>query len=595
MKFNFYFALFLSILIVYSCNKDENDNLSGGSGDMITTSLTGRVVDATGAALTGATVTSGGKSCLTDVWGIYYLENVSLNKKRDVIRVSAPGKWDQICGFIPTSSSLNYVNAGMNSLGAPFSVNGVTGGQVNLSGNVSISFPANAFISSSGSAYTGTVAVTAMSLSPDVANFDLLAPGGDFIGDRANGDEVILLSYGMVSVVLTDNTGNEIKLAAGKKAVISFPIVSSHQSAAPASIPLWYLDEQTGRWKEEGLAVKSGNTYTGEVSHFTIWNFDDFRPAFTINGQVTDSCGNPLANAFVAVHSQSPNAGGHGCTDINGYFSGYAPANEPLYVFVSTGYYGSVPLATLPAQLPGTVYTASSPYFTSNPNPALATCKVKYTGRVLNCNLQPKIAPVIFLDSLNNYYGHTWSNANGNFTFQAMRGFVKIISYSGLYYTSLDTSVFSSPLVNIGDLVLCDPINMNNNFQLTFVSSLGTLPLSFLVSSCNVNEAAGEISIQYVDSANSGVNSTFLINTPSYAPAAYPWNVSGTSISGSVQYLGQNYTISSSDTGMTTLQNTPAAGGQIMGNFSGNVTLSRPGGFNINGVLSGNFNIYRSN
>lgn len=594
MKNYFNYLTIALLMLVSACAKDENNDNLSGNNSTVKTSVTGRVFDENGNIIVGAVVTAAGKMTTTDVWGIYYLENVNLKKGRDIVRVTYSGKWEQIYGFIPSTSRLNYVNVYMNENPINYFLVGSSGGTITLSNNATVEFPANAFVTLSGTAYTGSVVIKGIQLSPDQPNFTISVPGGDLIGTRLNGTDQLLISYGMVGIKLFDINGSELQLAPGKTAQITSPIVSSQQSAAPASIPLWYLDESTGKWKEEGVAVKSGNTYVGQVSHFTYWNYDDPRPYFTVNGSLIDCQFIPQPNVYVAIHGQQIDQGGHGYSDYNGNFSGNAPASVDLNVFLY-GWLNNNLFTTLPPQSPLSIYHFSLPINVSTlPN---TNCNTNYTGFIKNCNGQPKIAPVIFLDSLNQYIGHCISDANGAFSYSVPTGQVKIASYSGLFYTSLDTAINQFQITPIGTLYLCDTLNTNNNFQMTFTSpGTGTLPLSFQVSQCTQNFISGESDIQitYVDSSTMLV-SDFHIITPLYQNGTYNWNSTNCTISGSI-YLGViNYTISPGATGGTTiLNNTPLPGGNVSGSFSGPVLLDG-GGVTIPGTLSGTFDMYRNN
>jgi len=573
--------LVITILFISACNKDEN-NISGNSTSL-TTSITGRILDENGVALVGVNVNAGGKATQTDIWGIYYLEGIQLNKKRDLVRVSYQGRWNHVCGFIP-SSSLNYLNIYLPAAPTLLSVDANTGGLLNLPGNATVSFPANAFSYSSGLSYTGAVKVETVTLSPDQDNFELSAPGGDFLGTRTNGDDVLLLSYGMVGIKLFDNNNQELQMASGKMATLTFPIIQDFQSAAPTTIPLWHLDENSGLWIEEGSAVRSGNIYSGQVSHFTFWNYDDARPYFTVHGRVANCFDVSLPNILVSAHSQTPNSGGHGNSDANGQFSGYAPANEVLNIKM----YGFTH-STLPPQAALSDYTIPVAL-----DPGLITqCGVTYSGFIRNCAGQAKIATVLFLDSLDKYLGHCFSSSNGSFSYTTPPGKVKIVSYNTIFYTSLDTNVNQSQYANVGNLYLCDTTNLSNNFQLTFQSPLGNIPISFEVSSCDVNQ--GTIHIEYTDSSN-GVSSDFSIVNPQYAIGNYNWNGTTCTIQGEVIYNGTTYTIyPSTQLGSTSITAAPGIGANVIGTFSGPVTLSGTGVPSIPGTLSGSFNVFRNN
>jgi len=102
---------------------------------------------------------------------------------------------------------------------------------------------------------------------------------------------------------LRDQSGvNEIKIASGSTAQLRVPIDPSQNAMAQSTVPLWHLNETTGIWKEEGEAVKNGNFFEGNVSHFSVWNCDYQGERADIKGQVVDCNGNPLPNAVVTVN-----------------------------------------------------------------------------------------------------------------------------------------------------------------------------------------------------------------------------------------------------------------------------------------------------
>ncbi len=73
----------------------------------------------------------------------------------------------------------------------------------------------------------------------------------------------------------------------------------------PASIPLWYFNDSTGQWAQQGTAIDQGGIYTGTVSHFSYWNADISVPIIYFNGFVKDQDGHPLAYTRVAITDQA--------------------------------------------------------------------------------------------------------------------------------------------------------------------------------------------------------------------------------------------------------------------------------------------------
>ena len=88
---------------------------------------------------------------------------------------------------------------------------------------------------------------------------------------------------------------------------------------------MWYFDEGTGKWMEQGTATKSGNYYVGEVCHFTYWNFDHpITPETqsTLTGRVvTGDRGTPIAGAQVVATGVNYSGYNRVYSDADGNFS----------------------------------------------------------------------------------------------------------------------------------------------------------------------------------------------------------------------------------------------------------------------------------
>jgi uncharacterized protein (TIGR02145 family) len=99
---------------------------------------------------------------------------------------------------------------------------------------------------------------------------------------------------------------------------------------------LW-LDESKGEFKEEGVAVKNGNFYDGNVSHFTWWSVAVITnpPAPTISGQVRDCNGNPVPFAVVFADGYYSMV-----TDINGVYSNWIPQGQHSFFTYQNNVFG---------------------------------------------------------------------------------------------------------------------------------------------------------------------------------------------------------------------------------------------------------------
>lgn len=158
------------------------------------------------------------------------------------------------------------------------------GGSIAGKHGSAITLPAGALATAGGAAVSGTVSLSLTPVDP-ITDPDVFP--GAYAGITPTADEGLLLSYGTVEFGLTQN-GQPLDLAPGQKATIEVPFYgNADKSGAPIAlgdtVPLWSLDEQTGRWIQEGVGIvvasaasPTGFALRGEVGHFSWWNSDLF-------------------------------------------------------------------------------------------------------------------------------------------------------------------------------------------------------------------------------------------------------------------------------------------------------------------------------
>ncbi len=336
MKKIFYF-LFLSLALA-SCHKDIDETTiieEVYTPPVITVNgdVAGQVIKENGQGVEGATVRVGNHQQQTGQDGYFIFRNIPLNANGTFIKVDNPNYFHASRRFFPKANSMNYTTLTLMSkdlaiISPSFSAD--LGGTVNVPGGVSIKFPANSIVNTDGSPYTNNaVFVSARWLDPTASSTLELMPG-NLQGINAEQEEVALGTYGMIAVEMIGLDGSLLKLGNGAKAELTIPIPSQLQGNAPNEIPLWHFDEATGLWREEGLAVRQGNTYVGEVSHFSFWNWDVPYPLVNIEGTILSPGGNPLSNVWLRVTVLGTVVTGYGTVDDNGYFNGGVPAGQAL-------------------------------------------------------------------------------------------------------------------------------------------------------------------------------------------------------------------------------------------------------------------------
>jgi hypothetical protein len=413
-------AMFIAATCLTSCQKEISSTgirIETEPTDLstkITSSVSGFVTDENEVAVQGASVVFGNASASTDKFGYFEIRNQQVVQQAAVVSIIKPGYFKAVKTYIATANKSAFFRVKMLPKKIAGTVDAAAGGKVSLFNGLSVTLPAGAVVNAAtGNAYTGTVSVAAQWLDPTATDLDRIMPG-DLRGLNTDGALKLLQTFGMSAVELTGSAGELLQVATGKKATVSFPLPSSVAGTAPNSIPLWYFDEAKGLWKEEGSAVRSGNNYVGEVSHFSYWNCDspiDQSVQFTCT--IVDAAGRPLP--YVSVWIEYANGGwvgAHGGTDSSGYVAGVMPANAQVVIKIFTDYacIGNAYIQTIT---------------TTNVNLSLgeitvgATNTATLTGNVVDCNNVPVTNGNVIMQ-YNNYGYITIIKPDGTFSLSTL-------------------------------------------------------------------------------------------------------------------------------------------------------------------------------
>jgi uncharacterized protein (TIGR02145 family) len=423
-------------------------------GNLRTSSVMGVVTGPTGAPEMNAIVRSpyGGEQTETDQNGVFFLNNILVYDKLGYITITKPGFHKGSRSFLPLETGSNRLNVQLLTMTQSGTFSAASGGTV-TSGLLQLTFPANAIIRSNGQPYTGTVRVFAKALDPtSTAMFDQMP--GELLGGL-NDSLRLLRSFGMASVELLDTNMNELQLANGVSATLTFNIPIALQAEAPATIDWWSFDETLGYWKHEGEAQKQGTQYIGLASHFSWWNCDVPANFNDFHGSINSAGGSPVSDAQINV--VSPTLGtGITYTNTEGEFSCRIPKNQSLTLNVklicsTTNNWATAYSETI---ISGEVAIAGS--YTAE-----LTNFYAITGTLLNCTGQPLESGYVRMGSL------VYLLDNGEFTIQTCA----TGSYSFLAYnTSNPDSIKVSELITVqvnssgadaGNILTCSSIYGN--------------------------------------------------------------------------------------------------------------------------------------
>jgi len=417
-------------------------------GELTLTSVSGIVRNQLGVPVFGAKVRAGYGTAetITDNNGVFFLNDIISYEKLGYITISKEGYHQASRSFLPLQTGSNRVNVQLLPMSQSGSFSSLSGGTV-TSGLLQLNFPANSVVLN-GQPYTGTVNVYVTALDPSSPEmFDQMP--GELLGGM-NDSLRLLRSFGMASIELRDTNMNELELTEGISATLTFNIPTVLQTEAPETIDWWSFEETLGIWKHEGEAIKQGNQYVGQASHFSWWNCDVPQNFNDFHGSVNTADGTPISDALVNV--VTPNLGtGITYTNAEGEFSGRVPKNQllTLNIFLTCETINDWDLVFTEE------FSSATEPIISQYQPASLVERFLITGTVTNCEGQPvesgyvKIGPVIHLTN------------NGEFTIQVcstgdyiIRGFDSS-NLDSIRATEFDTVQVGANGIDTGELQAC--------------------------------------------------------------------------------------------------------------------------------------------
>jgi hypothetical protein len=338
-------TIFALTAAVISCERDNpspspDDDSSPVVVELQNASVRGTALDVDGFPIEGVTVTSGSLSALTAADGTFSFTQVGVVGNRSVVRFEKSGYFPIVrSGAKKDEITIDVVlrHKGDSYASLLDGFNASQAATLEVAG-MKVAIPAGALVKADGSAYSGEVTAEMLYLDPNNRDFEEMMPGGDLAAVRSDNSEALLISYGMADVRFTGSNGNPLQLAQNTESEITFPIPAGMDNNLPATIPLWYFNEETGLWVEEGAATRQGNTYVGKVKHFSWWNLDYPNDVIDIKGKVTDCNGQPL-KVRVSLLDESNGYSTYEYSSSNGEYHFRAPSGVSLTLTVKSEHY----------------------------------------------------------------------------------------------------------------------------------------------------------------------------------------------------------------------------------------------------------------
>jgi len=237
--------LSLSILIIgllTACGPDKDIFIPDPifSQGIITSSISGYVIDENNQSVEGASVNLNQFSRTTDANGYFNFQNVQVDAERTSLTVSMQGYFEGGRAILPIEDGITQLKIKLLEKTVINSFEGSNGGTVDLQQGTVLEIPADAALDQNNVGFSGEVQVASHNLNPQ--NLDGLSKmPTDLKANDASNQELLLESFGIFLFEWTDASDQKLSIVPGKKATLTFPVPPSMIANAPANIGLWFF------------------------------------------------------------------------------------------------------------------------------------------------------------------------------------------------------------------------------------------------------------------------------------------------------------------------------------------------------------------
>lgn len=459
--------VFVCILSIQNCKDDDFNNAgdttnpeteavldeqfkSENFGNATTGKFIGTITDTSGNKLENVQITIGNTTTVTNNNGLFILNDVAVFENFAYVKAEKDGYIKGSRVVLPKTDGVNIINIALFQKDVIATVNSGETSQVSLPNGAEANFSGD-FITAAGESYNGPVDVVLHYITPNSEETFTQMPGSLFAQTAAN-EARALETYGMLSVNLFSPSGEELNIDSNSPATIEFPVDVSQTSIAPETINLWYFDEENGYWKEEGQAIKEGNKYVAEVTHFTWWNcdipFDSIEFCFSISPLHTDTTIPYYAVITRVSNNQIIYNGAVYAYDIE---CGLIPRNEEILVRI----YSSS--ASCNEQL---VHSETFGGYATDTSVNISfteeVTSTSITGIATNCDGDPITNGYVYIDNDN-----TFSITDGTINFAYLNCSLETITFQILDFDTglwaiIDNVFIDGNAVNLGAVSTCE-------------------------------------------------------------------------------------------------------------------------------------------
>jgi len=291
----------IAMLLLSACGQDNKDN----SRETLSINLS--IIDTSGAPVDDVSINvlepAASKATVSSELSASGNGNYQLNKIPElaelVLQLEKSGYASQIkpVSTLTATQTLRIEPIVMIKQQNPINFSADTEADISGKDGAKVLVEASAFVDANGNAVSGEIELRMTPVDVSSAA-GIQAFPGSFSGILDDGSSTpIIVSFGTTEYNFSQN-GEPLQLAPGQTAVIDMPMYVANYPNGDAinigdEIPLWYLDEETGIWQQEGVgevianqASSVGLSMRATVSHFSWWNAD-YYPAdediYTVN------------------------------------------------------------------------------------------------------------------------------------------------------------------------------------------------------------------------------------------------------------------------------------------------------------------------
>jgi hypothetical protein len=447
----FLLILLVSFLFYNGCKDSGNDPLPGDDSRLVTTTISGTVLDEFDTPLAGVEVKTADQTVMTNSLGGFSFSNVQVPVNRFVVNATKSGYFRGSLADVPKANGTSNIKIYLVSAGVTETISASSGGIVQIASGTGVEIISNSVVNKDGSAYNGNVNVSVAYLDPTSENFANVIPGGDLQAVRTDNSPATLYSYGIIKVEMKNDAGSTLQIKNGNTSTITVEIPGSMVSSAPQTIPLWHYDDATGLWKEEGTATKQGDKYVGTVGHFSDWNCDVPQGTATVKGMVVDCKNQPVPGVSVQIGQASA------ITGYDGKFERRVPAGVPFSVQVlpSKNFGLASTAVSVPPLAEGAIHEVGN---------LAIDCPV-YVKGIIKCGTDIKYGQVVM--SWDGGYNAQYTDSEGKFNLAAdinKSAQISIYTLDGKYKVlNVTTPSVRGNVLELGIIEVCDQVQAGIN------------------------------------------------------------------------------------------------------------------------------------